>query len=114
MTATLEHARARAARRDRTNSAPFTAGELLCELLEAVETLENHVLFGEDALDDSDLAVSVIANLGLRIRKQALEEELVKPLGDRDGTYGRLTIGDALMAADSAMYAAKERAERTP
>ena len=84
------------------NSAPYTGGQLLCELLEAVEGLENHVLFGARELDDTDVVVQVFTNLAMRIRKQAVAEGLVQSLDDDDGTSGRLTIGEALMAADKA------------
>src|SRR6267378_1131852 len=60
------------------NSAPYTGGQLLCELLEAVEGLENHVLFGARELDDTDVVVQVFTNLAMRIRKQAVAEGLVQ------------------------------------
>jgi len=91
-------------------SAPYSAGLLLCELFEAVETLETNVIFGNGSMDDAELAVQVTANLGARIRKQALAEGLVVArLGDGDGTTGRLSIGKALQAADATIYHEKER-----
>jgi len=66
--------------------------------------LENHVRLGSDTFKDPELAVATLADHTQRIRKQALNEKLVRPLKGDDGTCGRLSIGDALMAADSDVY----------
>jgi len=98
MTATLEGQQVK----EKHESAPYSAGLLLCQLLEAIEVLEDHMQLGGDA----ELAVAVLADHAKLIRKQALEEGLLRPLEGDDGTCGCLSIGEALMDADSASYKA--------
>jgi hypothetical protein len=106
MTATLEGTQKEKADTD-TESAPYTAGVLLCELLEAIEVLENHVRLGSNEFTDPELAVATLADHAQRIRQQALVEKLVRPLDGNDGTASLLSIGEALMDADSAVFHAQ-------
>ena len=105
MTAALEVTKKE---KDDKEGAPYTAGLLLCELLEAVEVLENHVRLGDNAWADAKLSVAVLADHAQRIRKQALAEDLVRPFTGEDGTAGQLSIGEALMDADTDSYHASE------
>src|SRR5438552_3177967 len=102
MTATVESSPIK--KTDDNNTAPYNAGLLLCELLEAVEVVENHVRLGDGAFTDPKLTVAVLADHAQRIRKQALTEDLVRPLSGDDGSAGLLSIGEALMDADASVY----------
>ena len=103
MNATLKSTRVK----ETWETAPYSAGVLLCEVLEAVEVLENHVRLDDNGWKDPVLAVSSLADHVKRIRQQALNEKLVRSLDGEDGTCGQLSVGAALMHSDRVVYDAQ-------